>query len=41
MHQNRWRPDPTREAHRVLYTVVEDGDEGEEEYASNLATPLW
>ena len=37
-------PDPTRGAHRVLHTVEEDGDEGKDEFASNLnffATPLW
>ena len=37
-------PDPTRWANCVLHTVGEDGDEGKDEFASNLnflTTPLW
>ena len=48
MHQNRWwlglRPWPNSWAHRVPQTVGEDGNEGKDEFASNLnflTTPLW
>ena len=48
MHQNRWRLGLRLRlrggAHQVLHTAWEEGDEGKDEFASNLnflTTPLW